>query len=665
MLAEIYCSFTLKKSLKYILGYFFIFFLNVLAAQENVKSCDSLLAIIKIAKEDTSKINALNNLSKCYLRAYNYDKAIEYAREAQSGAVKLNYRKGEGASYNILGDVYWYKGDEVLSNRSYFNAFKIFEQVGDSISIAVCNRNIGWVYLGEENYETAMKYFTKALAVNQVLKRTTAIINNYCDIGIVYSKQGMHKKGVENFSIALKIAEKHRFKDMVSKIYNNIGRTYELMGEHIMALDNFLKSFKLMQATGDRYGIASSYINIGFLYLKQGEYKKSEYFLNNGLLKSKEIESKNGIKEAYASLFQLFSIKGDYKKAYEYHKLYSGLKDTLLNEESSKQITEMNAKYENEKKERDIQLLTKNKELQQSEIGRQKLIRNSFVCGLAIALLLAFVLLNRFQITRKQKGIIEYQNLQIVESINYSKKIQDSLLPSIESMQQAIPSLFVFYKPKNIVSGDFYFFKKFENYILLACVDCTGHGVSGGFMSTLGSLLLDKIANDENLTPSEILVKLSDEIIRVLHQQDGGEIQDGMDLSVCLIDRNNRQVEFSGARNGIIVVTNNEAIRYKASPLPVGGNYVKKGVPIMRNFQTQTISLNANDWVYMYTDGFIEQLGGTESIPMNYEQFERCLVGLSDQGARERKYKYLEKKHDNWKNKREQTDDILIVGFQT
>ena len=279
-------------------------------------------------------------------------------------------------------------------------------------------------------------------------------------------------------------------------------------------------------------------------------------------------------------------------------------------------------------------------------------------------MLLAFVLFNRFQVTRRQKQIIESQNFQIVESINYSKRIQDALLPSIENMQKVIPSLFVFYEPKNIVSGDFYYFKEFKNYILLACVDCTGHGVPGGFMSTLGSLLLDKIADDESLKPSEILSRLNDEIIRILHQQAGDEIQDGMDLSVCLIDRYNRNIEFSGARNGIIVVTNNEAKRYKASPLPVGGSYMKKGIPIERNFTTQSISLDPTDWVYMYTDGFIEQVGGVENIPMNYSQFEQQLIMLTKTQEVEEKIEMLKFGLNGWKGANESTDDVLIIGFQ-
>ncbi|MES2593590.1 MAG: two-component regulator propeller domain-containing protein [Bacteroidota bacterium] len=267
------------------------------------------------------------------------------------------------------------------------------------------------------------------------------------------------------------------------------------------------------------------------------------------------------------------------------------------------------------------------------------------------------------QLDEKSKVVIE-KNLQITESINYAKRIQNAILPSQELIKSFSLDSFIFFKPKDIVSGDFYYYHKFEKYTLLACVDCTGHGVPGGFMSTLGTLLLDKIVNSELLSPSEILIKLSDEIIRVLHQQDGGEIQDGMDLSVCLIDSNAKTIEFSGARNGIIIVTNGQAKRYKADSLPVGGNYIKKGIPIERTFKTQNISINQNDWVYMYTDGFMEQVGGEDSIPMNYIQFEKKLIELTNQKTAEEKNNFLQEEIDNWRGKHERDDDILIMGFK-
>ncbi|MES2592224.1 MAG: SpoIIE family protein phosphatase, partial [Bacteroidota bacterium] len=134
--------------------------------------------------------------------------------------------------------------------------------------------------------------------------------------------------------------------------------------------------------------------------------------------------------------------------------------------------------------------------------------------------------------------------------------------------------------------------------------------------------------------------------------------------SVCLIDKNNKKIEFSGARNGIIVVSNHTSKRYKASALPVGGNYMKKGAPIVRNFQTEQIALNSGDWIYMYTDGFMEQRGGEEGIPMNFTQYENHLICLSSKESPEEKYHYLYTELENWRGLNDRDDDVLIMGFQ-
>ncbi len=682
----------------------FVLFAYILSAQENNKTVDSLLTVLKTAKADTTKVNALNQLSwELYLRG-NYDTALIHAGSAKELAEKLNFRKGIAASYNNIGNVYNGQGNypEALKNhfaalkireeigdkqriassynnignvyhnqgnypealKNHFAALKIREEIGDKYGIATSYNNIGNVYGYQDNYHEALKNYFASLKIEEEIGDKHGIATSYGNIGLVYYSQGNYPYALKNYFTSLKIREEIRDKQGVAISYNNIGLVYDSQGNYPESLKNYFAAMKIREEIGDKQGVAISYSNIGNIYSSIGKAQEGKEWQEKALKLSKEIGYKEGVKGSYFRLANAAEALADYQHALEYHKLYSDIKDTLLDETSSKQITEMNTKYESEKKEKDIQLLTKDKELQQAEIGRQKFIRNGFVGGLIIALLLAFVIFNRFQVTRKQKKIIEYQNTQIVESINYSKRIQDSLLPSIESMQKAIPGLFIFYEPKDVVSGDFYYFKEFGNYILLACVDCTGHGVPGGFMSTLGSLLLDKIVDTENLKPSEILSKLSDEIIRVLHQQDGGELQDGMDLSVCLIDRENKRIEFSGARNGIIVVSNNEAKRYKASPLPVGGNYIKKGVPIVRNFKTESISVNSNDWIYMYTDGFIEQVGGTEGIPMNYEQFEKQLMCLSKQQYPAEKIKLLQMELGKWKGTNERTDDVLIIGYQ-
>ena len=175
-----------------------------------------------------------------------------------------------------------------------------------------------------------------------------------------------------------------------------------------------------------------------------------------------------------------------------------------------------------------------------------------------------------------EKKLVESKNKEIMASISYAKRIQDTLLPKENLMTTFFKNFVLFYKPKDVVSGDFYWFKSFGDTAVIATVDCTGHGVPGGFMSMMGSLLLDKIIQGQDLEPSEILLHLNDNIVRILDQKDGGEIQDGMDLSICVVNKESRKMAFSGARNGIIIENKGEIIKFDADLIPVGGTLYKK-----------------------------------------------------------------------------------------
>lgn len=704
----------MKKSVKYLFALWFLCSGNKTISQETTPVIDSLIGVVKqlsapvtemkILGADTTLVKTLTKLSGEYWDINSYEQALVYANQALKIAIEIDFKTGIATSYNNIALSYDRMGNYNVALENYRNSLTVWETIGNKKEISVLYNNIGNIYLMQGIYESALKNYLVALKYREEIGDKKGMARTYSNVGLLYEKREDYKKALEIFlkclklneelgnkrGIAaaqncianiffqqknyfgafefyfksLKISEEIGDKSGIAIAYNNLGMAYDQKGDYNSALDYYNKSFEVKQELKDIEGICGYYVNVGVAYTKLKQSKKAEMFLRKGVDCFRQLNNKDGLKEAYESLSDLYELQGDYKKAFEYHQLFSDLKDTLLNETSNRQIAEMNTKYESEKKEKDILLLTKDKDLQRAEIIKQKLIRNGFITGLALALVLAFVLYNRFKLTRKQKQIIEHQNSQIVESINYSKKIQQSLLASVDEIRKTLPFLFVYYKPKQLVSGDFYFYKEFKNYILLACVDCTGHGVPGGFMSTLGSLLLDRIVEDEVVTPSEILTKLNDEIIRVLHQQSGGELQDGMDLSICMIDRNNKKIEFSGARNGIIVVTNSQAKRYKANPLPVGGNYMKKGLPIKRNFETQSISLNSSDWVYMFTDGFIEQIGGINNEPMNYSYFERLLINLSDERSETQKLLALQDELNAWKGSNLQTDDILLIGFK-
>lgn len=263
---------------------------------------------------------------------------------------------------------------------------------------------------------------------------------------------------------------------------------------------------------------------------------------------------------------------------------------------------------------------------------------------------------------KEEKIKVEKQHNEITKSINYARRIQYSILPEEDLLTDFFKEHFVLYQPKDIVGGDFFWYRCFGDISVIATVDCTGHGVPGGFMSMMGSLLLDKIIQIDNLNTSKILQDLHKEITRVLNQKSGGEIQDGMDIAICIIDKEKRKLHFSGARNGIMILSEEKLNYFDADIFSVGGSYSNKSKLLNRDFKTHSIDLKSNDWVFMYTDGYYDQLGGKEINSMGADLFKNTLK--ESLGAKASKVEFLQSKFNAWKGEYPQIDDVLVLGFK-
>lgn len=608
---------------------------------------------------------ALNSLGIISYNKGDNSLARDYYSKSLKIRTDINDLKGIAATLNNIGIVYQDQAENAKAIDYYTRSLRINEEIGDKNGEANCLSNIGRIYYGQKELDKALYYQMRSLKIREKTGDKIGMAIAYNNIGSIYLDQKNSEKAIEYFNRYLKIGEEIGDKNKIALALDNIGTVYEAQQNLIKALEYYNRSLELFKSTENKKWESALLVKIGSIYAKKGGNAKAIELYINAITIAQAVRQVAITKDASRALYTSYKTSGKYKEALTMHELYIQMRDSILSESNQKEILQQEFKYAYEKqkaldtKEKEKQLaITLEKEQKQNVI--LSIVTFSFLTVSA----LSFSLFNRFKLINKQKKIIEQQNLHILESINYSKKIQDSLLPSLKTMQNSIQNLYIYYKPKAIVSGDFYFFKELENHVLFVCADCTGHGVPGGFMCTLGNLLLDKITNDIALSPSKILNCLNNEIIRILHQHDGGEIQDGIDLSICLIDLKSHTVDFSGARNGITIVTDGKAKRYKADPLPVGGCYIKNGVPLERNFRTQTIPISSKDWIYMYTDGYIEQSGGRDGGPMNYAEFENVLITLSGKNTEDEKKIFLQNHLYNWKKSNQQDDDILIIGLQ-
>jgi serine phosphatase RsbU (regulator of sigma subunit) len=258
-----------------------------------------------------------------------------------------------------------------------------------------------------------------------------------------------------------------------------------------------------------------------------------------------------------------------------------------------------------------------------------------------------------------QKDIIEEKQLNITSSIKYAKHIQESVLQSKDILRCFFDDSFVLYKPKDIVSGDFYWVKDKGDELLVVAADCTGHGVPGAFMSLLGISLLNRITETQNITdPAQLLDKMRKNIINSLNQnEDQATFRDGMDATIIKVNKETGKLVFSGANNPIYHIRNSALNEIKGDKMPVSLHSV------MNKFTNHELQLTKGDTIYMFSDGYPDQFGGPKGKKLKYKQFKELLIKWSS-ASMEEQYLRLEEYFKHWKGDFEQIDDIVILGIR-
>ena len=258
----------------------------------------------------------------------------------------------------------------------------------------------------------------------------------------------------------------------------------------------------------------------------------------------------------------------------------------------------------------------------------------------------------------EQNRVIALKNRDITDSINYARKIQEALLPHTDQIQEALPNSFVYYKPRDIVSGDFYWFQKIDGKLLLSAVDCTGHGVPGALMSMIGFSKLNEISHKKNADPGYILEKLDEGVREALStKRYNNESKDGMDMALCSFDLKNMKVQYSGAFRPLIKINGDNIEETKGNRYPIGGgsSYVKDG------FTTHEFDINKGDSFYMFSDGFPDQFGGPKDKKFMNKKFKALLQEIQYLSPKEQITR-LDTALVNWRGETEQLDDILVIG---
>lgn len=640
-------------------------------ALPNLKA-DSLEKFIKaLPTDDTTKVNALNVLCKELRNTGNYLQAKKYALEAEHIARTLNYKIGLGQALNNLGIVDDLQGDYPLALDYYFQALKAFEEAADKKGISKALNNIGIIYNYQGEDEKALEYYLKALKIMKETGDKRGISMSLNNVGIIYKKQRNYSKALYYYSEALRLREELGDEQAIAASYGNIGNMYDLTGDYAKAKEFHLKSLKIREAIDDKNGIASSYINLSRLSQIQKKFPEGIAYADRSLKLAGEIGSLALAEEAHNALYGLYEAQGNKDKALEHFKMYIAVRDSIFNEENTKQATRAEMNFEFEQQQQKEKLLQEKKDaIHNEELKRQKEVIYFMSAGLILVIAFLFVILNNYRQKQKanklleeKNSIIEEKNKNITDSINYARRIQNAILPDTDEIYKKLKQSFILYRPKDIVSGDFYYYAEAKKKIIIAAADCTGHGVPGAFMSMIGNDALNEIIVGKGIvTPGEILSRLHDSV-RIALKQDTSktETSDGMDVALCAIDLSTNSIEYAGAlRNLYICRKESEELEIiEANKQSIGGLKSDE----KKEFTNQKIQLSTGDSFYMFSDGYADQFGGKEGKKFMMKRMKDLILSIKNKSMKEQEVA-LEEAINEWKGDREQVDDILIIGIR-
>jgi serine phosphatase RsbU (regulator of sigma subunit)/tetratricopeptide (TPR) repeat protein len=609
-------------------------------------------------------------LSKLYSLNASYDQAIIYSQRSLKAFEEINNKKEMAHSLSIIGHMYFLKGNYTKSLENHYKALKICENIGAKVEIANTLCFIGNVYSVQQNFNKSIESYNIALKIYK------EEVNNKYNVAIVlgnlagnYMYIGEYTKAYDYYNSSLKTCEELKDKNGIATSLSNIGGYYIATGDSIKSLENFQKALKIRESINDKEGIIDCLINIGGNYLLFHKKKETLDCWTKALNYAREIGSLENIKSLEENLSEFYEESGNNKDALMHYKAYEKIKDSLTNNNNTEKQVRLEMNYEFDKQQTaDSLKIVEERKINEVKFKQEKTQRFALYGGLALVIIFAGFMFNRVKITQKQKYIIQTQkhlvdekHKEITDSINYAERIQRSLLASNELLSQNLMGHFVFFQPKDVVSGDFYWASKLSNNnFVLITADSTGHGVPGAIMSILNISCIEKAIEAEKLIePSAILNHTRTKIIETLKKDgsvDGGK--DGMDCSLISFDFKNNNMTYAAANNPIWLIRQGNILEFAPDKMPVG-KHDRDNVL----FSQHTIDLQKGDMVYTITDGMPDQFGGPKGKKFMNKQLKEFLISISDLPMSEQKEK-LSNVLKNWKGDLEQVDDITILGIR-
>ena len=717
-------------------------------------------------------------------------------------------------AYNFIGIANANMGNYSNALYYYQKNVELAKLLKKEISLAIAYTNIGLMYYNLYEDDKAISYYTKAKVLYEKNNNEEGLSGIALNIGTLYHEQGNLQKALDSYFYSLKIETRLKDKKGQSFAINNIADVYRLQKKYDKALEYNQKNLRITEELGNVQSSIYSYNNLADLYKELNQFDNAREYAQKSYKLAEKHQLPLLVINSLQVLSEIAENQNNFKEALAFQKLMLSAKDSLNEKNKSKTLLELEAKYQNEQNQKDIQLKNAEIAAKKTEVENKKLQTNALMGGIILVMLLAIFILRSYNQKKKinikleaindeleklsvvaretdnvviiadstgniewinesytklygytieefkekfgnsiltgssnpeinniiqkcmnekvsvkyllnnstktgekkwvqttmtpvlnsegaiekfilidtditklqeaqfeienQSKLLEVKNEQIMDSIDYAKRIQSAVFPSNQLLQELLPNHFIFFKPKDIVSGDFYWARspsptlpegkgvsvsppsgELEGAVLFAVADCTGHGVPGAFMSIISINILNNIANSGETNPAKILTQLGERLIKNLNLSNTTEsIKDGLDIAICCYNKKTNILEYAGAHNSLYLVRDNELIEYKADKIHIGKMDV-----IHQEFTNHQILINEDDLVYLFTDGFVDQKGGEKGKKFYYPPFRDLLLSNYHKPMLEQE-QLLENTIATWMKNTSQIDDMCVMGIK-
>jgi len=618
-----------------------------------------------LSNPDTSSLVLIAEKGLSFFKSGNLDSSAYWYNAGYQKAREINHKRYKTHFLFNMGLIEREKGIVNKSFEYFYKALELAEKDNLPQYISKCYNGIATLNTTLKQFDSALVYFQKSMTINQKNNNKKGLSSDYNNLGLVYLDQGNNSVALKHFLKAYELNKEEKYTWGIAANSENIGIVYTELKNYPLAMLYYQKALQTWYQNQDWNSVSINLGYIGHSLIKQGRFEEAIDTLTKANILAEKANALGAKKDICMYLSEAHTKVNDFEKAFYFYRVGKSLHDSLLNNENTRQVTEIQLNYAfNKIKTQDSirhRMEVQVKEVQLKSEKNFKYIISIILAFLFILLLFIFRGYQQKKKTNKiiteQKNLVEQKQKEIVDSINYAQRIQSALLKHDDLINSEIKEHFIYFKPKDIVSGDFYWASKNNNKLYLAVCDCTGHGVPGAFMSLLNISYLNEAIKEQKISaPNKIFDYVRLKLIESMQGR-----YDGMDAILFCIDLNNSsneiEISYAAANNAPVLVRNNIIELLAKDRMPVGNSI--NNLP----FNEFKLKINPGDCVYLYTDGYGDQFGGPKGKKFKHKKLNQLLLDIHPAPTSVQHQK-IDDTFKHWIGDLEQVDDICILGLK-